>query len=440
RPDVLPFYARFLATLDQVMHDFVANVCSLILERFRDQLAHYVNYSSGERIATTIMIGELIKFGVIPRAEGLVCLRQLVFDFRLPAVEVLCTLLENCGFYLFRSPDSHTKMKTLLEVMLKKKKRLKDVRLNTLLDNAYFSVLPPEEQSSSSRPSIPPMFRFIRRMVTTITEGSIVSNLKCIRRLDWTDPLISEYTLSLLSSPWMISIECLPHLASLVGGLNELPKHDWIAVAVVDNVLETIRLSLEQPRLLNQEALSCMIYMGELYNFCVCNSQVVFKTLYQVISFPESDPYSWRDLSRIRLVTSLVSTVGEFFRSSRKSTSSMMCFLAYFYRFYWMKRGGWVANSPITEYGVQAPFPKDVEASVKDLHREMLKGRREPKSIQDADESVRVVERNFKAKVEAVLRAASQYDGRRRRRDECRERIGDVERRRGGGGGGGEIC
>ncbi|KAF8373117.1 smg-3 [Pristionchus pacificus] len=411
RPDILPFYARFLATLDQVMHDFVSEVCSKVLERFRDQLAHYTKYTSGERIATTIMIGELIKFGVIPRAEGLVSLRQLVFDFRLPAVEMLCTFVENCGFYLFRNPDSHSKMKTLLDVMHTKKKRIKDVRLHNLLDNAYFSVLPPEEQSASSRPSVPPILRFIRRLVTSITEETIVAHLKCIRKLDWTDSLISEYTIALLSSPWIVSIECLPHLASLVGGLNELPKHDWIAVAVVDNVLETIRLSLEKPRSLNQEALACVVYVGELYNFCVCNSQVVFKTLYQVISFPDADPYySWKDLSRIRMVISLVVTVGEFFRTSRKSTSSMMCFLAYFYRFYWMKREGWTANAPLRQLGVQESFPKDVESSVRELHKEMLKGRREPKSIEDAEDAVRVVERNFKAKVDYVLRAASHYD------------------------------
>lgn len=50
----------------------------------------------------SILIWNQIKFGVIPRAEGLVSLRQLVFDFRLPAVEMLCTFVENCGFYLFR--------------------------------------------------------------------------------------------------------------------------------------------------------------------------------------------------------------------------------------------------------------------------------------------------------------------------------------------------
>lgn len=44
-------------------------------------------------------------------------------------------------------------------------------------------------------------------------------------------------------------------------------------------------------------------------------------------------------------------------------------------------------------------FPKDVESSVRELHKEMLKGRREPKSIEDAEDAVRVVERNFKAKV-----------------------------------------
>lgn len=36
---------------------------------------------------------------------------------------------------------------------------------------------------------------------------------------------------------------------------------------------------------------------------------------------------------------------------------------------------------------------------MRELHKEMLKGRREPKSIEDAEDAVRVVERNFKAKV-----------------------------------------
>lgn len=39
-------------------------------------------------------------------------------------------------------------------------------KLKNLLDNAYFSVLPPEEQSASSRPSVPPILRFIRRLVS----------------------------------------------------------------------------------------------------------------------------------------------------------------------------------------------------------------------------------------------------------------------------------
>ena len=29
------------------------------------------------------------------------------------------------------------------------------------------------------------------------------------------------------------------------GGLSELPFHDWVGVAIVDSVVETIRLALE---------------------------------------------------------------------------------------------------------------------------------------------------------------------------------------------------
>lgn len=46
-----------------------------------------------------------VKFGVIPRAEALSCLRQLVYDFRGHSIDMVCAMIETAGFYLYRYFD-----------------------------------------------------------------------------------------------------------------------------------------------------------------------------------------------------------------------------------------------------------------------------------------------------------------------------------------------
>ena len=55
---------------------------------------------------------------------------------------------------------------------------------------------------------------------------------------------------------------------------------------VVDGVLEDIRLGLElnQPKL-NQRRVSTLKYLGELYNYTLVESNVIFRTLYLLLSF-----------------------------------------------------------------------------------------------------------------------------------------------------------
>ena len=55
---------------------------------------------------------------------------------------------------------------------------------------------------------------------------------------------------------------------------------------VVDGVLEDIRLGLELnlPKL-NQRRVSTLKYLGELYNYQLIESNVIFRTLYLLLSF-----------------------------------------------------------------------------------------------------------------------------------------------------------
>ena len=57
-------------------------------------------------------------------------------------------------------------------------------------------------------------------------------------------------------------------------------------IRVVDAVLEDIRLGLEinHPKF-NQRRVSCIKFLGEMYNYQLIESNVVFRVLYLLISF-----------------------------------------------------------------------------------------------------------------------------------------------------------
>ena len=43
-----------------------------------------------------------MKFGIIPRAEGLSCLRQLVYYFHGHLIDMAAAMIENGGMYMYR--------------------------------------------------------------------------------------------------------------------------------------------------------------------------------------------------------------------------------------------------------------------------------------------------------------------------------------------------
>lgn len=102
------------------------------------------------------------------------------------------------------------------------------------------------------------------------------------------------------------------------------------------DVLSCARLSskVNQPKF-NQRRISSAKFLGELYNYRMVESAVIFRTLYSFISFginQDGSPSSLdppEHLFRIRLVCTLLDTCGQYFdRGSSKR--KLDCFLIYF--------------------------------------------------------------------------------------------------------------
>ncbi|VDL64154.1 unnamed protein product [Nippostrongylus brasiliensis] len=411
RLDLLPFYARLVASLSPVMPDLTTELSSMLIKQFREFVQRSGHERVEEKIKCVMFIAELVKFGVIPRAEALSCLRQLVYDFRGHSIDMVCAMIETAGLYLYRNSDSHPKMKIILDVVQKKKERIKDVRHVMLVDNAFFACIPPADSAAVRRAQAePPLMIFIRHLIVDIDEHNVNTNIKCIRRLAWNDDTVAGWCLKYLTSPWLLPYANLLHLASAVAGLQGLAHYDWISTYVIDACQEMIRISLEIPGVFNQKAIASASYLGELYNYSVCDTPVIYKVLYQIISFPETDPLSWQEFYRIRMVCELLNTVSDFFQTGR-ARRKMDYFLTYFHRFYWMKREQWKVNVVMVEQpgaeevgeaaAVTEPprFPADIETEYRDCMRHMRKSASLPKDLAEAEAAVEQVEQQLKEKV-----------------------------------------
>ena len=88
----------------------------------------------------------------------------------------------------------------------------------------------------------------------------------------------------IFSKPGKVKYSNIHLLAVIVGSLYRY--HQDFVVMVIDNLLEQITLGLEQNDFkFNQRRLAEVKYLGELYNYKMVDSPVIFVTLYRIVTF-----------------------------------------------------------------------------------------------------------------------------------------------------------
>uniref|UniRef100_A0A914Q4P4 MIF4G domain-containing protein n=2 Tax=Panagrolaimus davidi TaxID=227884 RepID=A0A914Q4P4_9BILA len=180
RLDLLPFYARFLATIKSVVPEITNQTLNSLLLKFRQMASAKIEppkkekglrvRKTDEAIFLSRFLGELTKFKILPKAEALACLRSLLVDLRSYKIEMASVFIECCGIFLYRSPDTAAKMSVVLSVVQKKIFLFKDQRHKILLENAYFSVIPPEE-SQTTVPTRDPLHSYISLLIRSMSSN-----------------------------------------------------------------------------------------------------------------------------------------------------------------------------------------------------------------------------------------------------------------------------
>ncbi|KIW22314.1 hypothetical protein, variant 1 [Cladophialophora immunda] len=343
RIDLLPLYARLAATLGQYMPDVVQGLISHLDDEFRSlQRRKSKDFLGQIRMANIRYLAELTKFGVVPEHVIFHCFKVSLDDFSRMNIEIIAHLLENCGRYLLRNSETSPRMTSFLETLNRKKSaQHMGAQERMLIENALYYVDPPQRAAIQQKERTPTEL-FVRQLVyVDMTKRNYMKVLKTIRKLHWEEKEVVQMLEKIFSKPGKVKFSNIHLLAVLLQALFRY--HQDFAIGIIDNVLEQITLGLEQNDFkFNQRRVAEVKYLGELYNYKMIDSTVVFDTLYRIVTFgheggtPQPGNFTPFDppdeFFRIRLISTLLDTCGICFDrgSSRKKLDFFLTFFQYY--------------------------------------------------------------------------------------------------------------
>lgn len=362
RSDLLPLYGRLVATLGQYLPDIPQGLIAYLDEEFRSlQRRKQKEFLGQVRTSNIRYLAELTKFGVVPEHVIFHCFKVSLDDFSRMNIEIMGNLLENCGRYLLRNPDTAPRMASFLETLSRKKTAQHlGQQERMILENAIYYVDPPPRPAIQQKERTP-VELFVRKLVyLDMNKRNYTRVLKSIRKLHWEEPEVVRIIEGIFSKPGKVKYGNIHLLAILASALYRY--HQDFVISVIDNLLERITLGLEQNDFkFNQERIADVKYLGELYNYKMVDSPVIFDTLYRIVTFGHEGgtPVPGKinpldlpdDFFRIRLVCSLLDTCGVCF--DRGSAKKKLDFFLTFLQYYIL---------------IKDPMPMDVDFVVQDTY------------------------------------------------------------------------
>lgn len=410
RSDLLPIYARLVATLGKYMPDVSQGLVAYLDDEFRSlQRRKQKDFLGQVRTGNIRYLAELTKFGVVPEHVIFHCLKVSLDDFSRMNIEIIGNLLENCGRYLLRNPETSRRMASFLETLQRKKAAQHlGQQERMMIENAMYYVNPPERAAIQQKERSP-VDMFISKLIyVDMNKRTHTKILKSIRKLHWEDQETVTILEKIFSKPGKVKYGSVHLLAILLGSLQRY--HLEFVIAVIDNVLEQITIGLEQNDFkFNQRRLAEVKYLAELYNFKMLDSPIIFETLHRIVNFghPAGYPIPGNinsldlpdDFFRIRLICTILEFCGQCFDrgAARKKLDFFLSFFQYYIHTkesppmdvdfliqdtFALLRPGWKLHTNLEQAG--AAFAESVKQHVKSDEQEKPT---EAEQLEEGDDS-----------------------------------------------------
>lgn len=361
RSDLLPCWARLVATLGRYMPDIPKGLVDYLDAEFRSlQRRKDKDFLGQVRLSNIRYLAELTKFGIVPEHVVFHCLKISLDDFSRMNIEIISNLLENCGRYLLRNPETSPRMSSFLET-LQRKKSMQHIGQTErmLIENAIYYVDPPERPAIQQKERTP-MDLFIRKLLyVDLSKRNANKILRQIQKLHWEEKDVVDLLRKVFSRPWKVKYGNVHLLAGLLSALYR--HHSAFVIDIVDGIIESVIFGLEQNDFRqNQRRLAEVKYLGEFYTYRLLENPVIFDMMYKILTLGHGGPpvpgrLNPLDLPdeyfRIRLVSTILETTGTYF--SKGQTGKKLDYFLSFFQYYIFTKN---------------PLPMDIEFIVQDVY------------------------------------------------------------------------
>ncbi|PSK36153.1 hypothetical protein B9Z65_5968 [Elsinoe australis] len=365
RVDLLPLYSRLVATVGKCLPDVSQGIVSHLDDEFRSlQRRKSKDFLGQVRMTNIRYIAELTKFGVVPEHVVFHCLKVCLDDFSRMNIEIIANLLENCGRYLLRNPETSPRMVSFLETLQRKKSAQHlGQQERMLIENAVYYVNPPERAAIQQKER-DPLDLYVRKLIyLDLSKRTLEKVIKQIRKLHWEEPEVPDLLRKIFTKPGKIKYSNVYLLAVILGALHRY--HQDFAISVMDDLLEKITVGLEVNDFKqNQKRIAEVKYLGELYTYRMVDSTLIFDTLYKLCNYGHPGGHARPgalctidlpdDFFRIRLVGALLETCGSYFEKGgvRRKLDFFLTFFQYYFQ-------------------TKEPMPMDIEFLVQDTFAQL---------------------------------------------------------------------
>jgi regulator of nonsense transcripts 2 len=214
-------------------------------------------------------MGELTKFGVCPQYTTFYCLKRLILDdFSRYNIDMAATVLESCGRYLINQPESHRRMRNLIETIRKKESSQGMSSSEVLtLENAIYicdhRYLEGSDDAVEKQPksmNLRYAFYLVRHVLCDETINQVVRQLL---KFDWNSSSTQMELRRALGKPWKIKFVNIRALANALKCISAF--YPSFVVNLVEEVVEEVRWCLDSSQMkYNQHILACVRFLGEL--------------------------------------------------------------------------------------------------------------------------------------------------------------------------------
>jgi regulator of nonsense transcripts 2 len=181
----------------------------------------------------------------------------------------------------------------------------------------------------------PPLHEYLRHLIYSDANLATAEvTLRKLKKFPWSDPEFFAYAVKCFVRVWIVNFGAVRNFTSILAGLAG--KNDAFGMRVVDAVLEEIYLGMELNRTEhNQRRVCSMRYLAEMFNFRLVNAEVIFTTLYSMLS-PQRGYDPPTNYFRCKLICTMLDSCGHLFKSG-KHGQTLDTFLTHFQLYFLSK-------------------------------------------------------------------------------------------------------